>query len=345
MRNDTRTQFERYCHRVAQLSGVNDATKRFNVEPSVQQTLENKIQESSDFLGMINMVGVDELKGEKLGLTTSGPVAGRTNVDNKDREPRDVKKLDPNGYECQFTEFDTYIRYATMDAWAKFPDFQARLRNAIVRQQALDRIMIGWNGTSAATQTDRTSNPMLEDVNEGWIQKYRDRAEERVMSEGKEAGKVVVGNDGDYKNLDALVFDAVNSLIDPWARESPDLIVMISRKLLSDKLFPIINTADQKATEHRAVQEIQFSAMRLGGLQAAGIPYMPEDKIVITTPDNLSLYWQIGGRRRYIKEEPERNRVSNYESSNDDYVVEDYGFGCVIENIELKTTEEGATEE
>nr|WP_276307122.1 P2 family phage major capsid protein [Pseudomonas aeruginosa] len=49
----------------------------------------------------------------------------------------------------------------------------------------------------------------------------------------------------------------------------------------------------------------------------------------------MSLYWQIGGRRRYLKEVPEKNRIENYESSNDAYVVEDYGLGCLVENIEV----------
>ncbi len=31
-----------------------------------------------------------------------------------------------------------------------------------------------------------------------------------------------------------------------------------------------------------------------------------------------------------------KNRIENYESSNDAYVVEDYGLGCLIENIELE---------
>lgn len=38
---------------------------------------------------------------------------------------------------------------------------------------------------------------------------------------------------------------------------------------------------------------------------------------MVTTLKNLSLYWQIGGRRRYLKEVPEKNRIENYESSND----------------------------
>ena len=43
----------------------------------------------------------------------------------------------------------------------------------------------------------------------------------RVMDEVVDSsGKVNVGATGDYKNLDALVFDAINNLIDPWHRES-----------------------------------------------------------------------------------------------------------------------------
>ncbi|MCW0033895.1 phage major capsid protein, P2 family, partial [Burkholderia pseudomallei] len=50
---------------------------------------------------------------------------------------------------------------------------------------------------------------------------------------------------------------------------------------------------------------------------------------------NLSIYYQEGARRRTLKEVPERDRIENYESSNDAYVVEDFGCGCVAENIEL----------
>lgn len=38
-------------------------------------------------LQAINMIGVDEIKGEKIGLGV-GSIAGRTNVSSKDRTPR-----------------------------------------------------------------------------------------------------------------------------------------------------------------------------------------------------------------------------------------------------------------
>lgn len=342
MRNETRKKFEEYTARIAHLSGVSDAAKSFNVEPSVQQTLETRIQESSEFLSRINIVGVRELKGEKLGLGISGPIAGRTNVENKEREPRDLVTLDQKGYECHFTEYDTYLRYATLDAWAKFPDFKARVRDAIVRQEGLDRIMIGFNGTSAAKQTDRNANPLLQDVNIGWLQQYRNNASNRVLKEGEVANKIRIGFNGDYANLDALVYDAVNEMIDPWYRESTELVAICGRKLLSDKYFPLVNQ-NNKPSEQQPLDLI-VSQKRMGGLQSVRAPFVPDGAILITSLSNLSIYWQEGSRRRHLQENPKRNRIENYESSNDAYVIEDYGFGCLVENIEFVESA-GATEE
>lgn len=339
MRNDTRHVFEQYISQLAQLNGIGDATKTFSIEPSVQQTLEKRLQESSAFLSRINIIGVRELKGQKLGLGISGPIAGRTNTSVSDRETRDVSTLDAHDYECHKTDFDTHITYGRLDAWARFPNFQTLLRDAIIKQQALDRIMIGFNGTSAAANTDRVGNPLLQDVNIGWLQSYRTHASERVLSEGSEAGKIRVGKGGDYANLDALVFDAVNELIDPWHRESTDLVAICGRKLLADKYFPLINQ-DNAPTEQQALDLI-VSQKRMGGQQAVQVPFVPDGAILITTLDNLSLYWQLGARRRHIVENPKRDRIENYESSNDAYVVEDFGAGCLIENIELGDVTEG----
>jgi P2 family phage major capsid protein len=332
MRNDTRKAFNQLRDRIAQLSGVESAVEQFNVSPSVQQTLESKIQESSEFLSSINVVGVDELKGQKIGLGVTGPIAGRTNVDNEDRSPRDVTSLEAHDYECVSTEFDTYIRWNQLDAWSRFPDFQQRVRNAIVRQQALDRIMIGFNGTSAAAATDRATNPLLQDVNIGWLQHYRTHAPARVLSEGATAGEVRVGPGGDYENLDALVYDVVNEMIDPWHRDSTDLRAICGRKILADKYFPLIQEHASTPTEARAMDMI-ISQRRMGGQQAVRVPHFPDGTLLITPPENLSLYWQLGSRRRHLIDNPKRNRIENYESSNDAYVVEDYGFGCLVENI------------
>lgn len=332
MQNHTRTAYEQFTARLAQLNGVSDATKQFTVSPSVQQTMETKIQESSEFLGKINVVGVSDQEAQKLGLGISGPVAGRTNTVQADRSTRDLTTLDPNNYRCEQTNFDTHISYATLDAWSRFPDFQTRVRNSIIKRQALDRIMIGFNGTSVAATTDIAANPLLQDVNIGWIKKMSTDAPQRVMTGGATAGTVKVGAGGDYANLDALVFDAI-TLLEPWYREDAGLVVIMGRDLLHDKYFPLVNK-QQDPTEMLAA-DIVVSQKRVGGLAAATVPYFPPNSLMITRYDNLSIYWQISARRRYVAENPKRNRIENYESSNDAYVVEDYGLAAAVQNIEL----------
>lgn len=331
MRNETRVKFNEYQAAIAQLNGVPSVATKFTISPSVQQTLETRIQENSDFLSRINIIGVTEQQGEKLGLGIGGPVAGTTDTTAQDRQTSDPTALDGYGYLCTQTNFDTHITYAKLDAWAKFADFQARIRDVIVRRQGLDRIMIGLNGTSRAATSNKATNPLLQDVNKGWLQKYREHAAARVMNQGATVGQVKVGATGDYKNLDALVFDAVNNLIDPWFREDTQLVVLLSRDLMADKYFPLINE-NQVPTEKLATDLI-VSQKRMGGLQAVQVPFMPAGKIMITRLDNLSLYYQDGGRRRTVDDNAKRDRIENYESSNDAYVVEDYGLGCLIENI------------
>ncbi len=339
MRNATRNLFTAYAQQVATISGVADAAKTFSVEPSVQQTVEKRIQESSEFLGRINIVGVEDLKGEKVGIGVSGTIAGRTDtsVNGQRRNPRDVSALDSTGYECSKTDFDTAIRYALLDAWAHQPNFQILLRDAIVKQQALDRLMIGFHGTSIAADTNRAANPLLQDVNKGWLQHQREDAPDYVLTEVEAAsGTIKVGATATaangYKNLDALVYDAIG-LLDPWYRKRPDLIVIAGRDLVHDKYFPMINS-DQPATEKLATDLI-LSQKRMGGLQVVEVPYMPDGALAVTSLQNLSIYYQIGGRRRSLREEPEYNRVANYESSNDAYVVEDKGLLALVENIEI----------
>lgn len=333
MRTETRVQFDQFTQRVAQLNGVTSAANTFAVEPSVQQTMEARIQESSAFLTAINMPGVIDLKGEKIGVGVNGTIAGRTDTSgNAERQPADVTALDSTGYECVQTNYDTAIPYARLDAWARQSNFQPLLRDAIIQRQALDRIMVGFNGTSIAKTTDRAANPLLQDVNKGWFQKYREHAPSRVLSGGDTPGAVKVGGAGaDYANLDALVMDVVSTLIEPWHQQDPNLVVILGRNLVHDKYFPIINK-DLAPTEQLAA-DLVLGTKRIGGLQPVIVPFVPANALMVTSLDNLSIYWQIDGRRRYIIEQPQKNRVANFESSNDDYVVEDYGRGALVENI------------
>ena len=210
MRNETRFKYNAAMAQLAKLNNVEKVSQKFNVEPSVQQKLEDKIQLSSAFLQKINIFVVPEQSGAAVGLGISRPIASRTNTGTTDRQAVDPSSMDQRFYFCRQTNFDTAIKYAKLDQWAKFKDFYARFSGQIQKRQGLDRIMIGFNGTSYAATTDIVANPKLQDVNKGWLQKVRTVAPDRTITEGVlDSGKVTIGATGDYKTLDGLVFDAV----------------------------------------------------------------------------------------------------------------------------------------
>lgn len=333
MRNETRVLFNAYAAQLAALNNIPSSTVKFSVDPSAQQRLERRIQASSAFLGEINVSPVDELIGQKIGLGVSGPIASRTDTTGAGRRtPRDVSDLSAQDYLCKQTDYDTRITYAKLDAWAKFPNFQTMLRDAIVQQQALDRITIGFNGTSAAATTNLVANPLLQDVNIGWLKHIETEAPARVITEIVAAsGQVTVGATGDYKNLDELIYEAVNSLLDPWYRKNPNLRVMIGSAIQTGHIQPQI-ASNPLPTEREALARL-IAGSRIGGVSSMAVAEMPDTSVLITLPKNLSIYYQEGGRRRHLVENPAQNCIDNYESSNDAYAVEDFGAACLIKNV------------
>ncbi|EOI5752852.1 phage major capsid protein, P2 family [Enterobacter hormaechei] len=346
MKKKTRFAFNAYLQQLATLNGIDvgDIGSKYTAEASVAQTLETKIQESSAFLTRINVVPVDEQSGERLGLGIGSTVAGTTDTTKKEREPTDPTYIDGEGYKCTQTNFDTALGYEKLDLWAKFEDFQIRIRDAIIKRQALDRIMIGFNGERREKTSDRLTYPLLQDVNIGWLEKIRREAPVRVLSrivgsDGTVISQTVrIGKDGDFKNLDALVMGAVSEKIEPWYQDDTELVVICGRSLMADKYFPIVNR-DQPNSEAMAADLI-ISQKRIGGLPAVQAPFFPANAILITRLDNLSIYWQDGTRRRAVIDNPKRDRIENFESVNEAYVIEDYDCVALIENIEVLETED-----
>ncbi len=340
MRNETRARFMTFVAQIALLNAIpaEAVASTFTVAPEIEQRLEQKIAESSEFLSRINLATVREMEGERLGLGVSGLIAGRTNTaGGTARTTRDVSNLEGFRYRCEKTDFDTHIKYAQLDAWAKFPDFETKLRDAIIKAQARDKMRIGFNGRSVAANTDRDENPNGEDVNKGWLQHIRDHAPERVLAAGSkgDATKVNIGAGLDYENLDALVFDLITAL-DTWHQEDTDLVAILGRDLLHDKYFPLVNTA-QAPTEQLA-RDVIVSQKRVGGLPAVRVPFFPAGTVLITTYDNLSIYTQEGARRRRVIDNPSLDRIDNFESANDAYVIEDFGRAALAENIVFGVT-------
>ena len=88
MRKETRIAFTAYVSQIALLNGVEAAEvtgTKFTVAPNVEQKLEEKIQESSEFLNSISVVMVPAQVGEKVGIGATRPIASRTNTKAGDR--------------------------------------------------------------------------------------------------------------------------------------------------------------------------------------------------------------------------------------------------------------------
>ncbi|ENE90626.1 phage major capsid, P2 family protein [Escherichia coli P0304777.3] len=143
-----------------------------------------------------------------------------------------------------------------------------------------------------------------------------------------------VAHAGKYANADALVQDARSSLLDEWHKEADDLVVIMGRNLF--------NSLAARAEQHQRPEsqcgitrrQLILSSRTIGGLGFLA-PFFPDATMLITSFNNLSIYWQKGSMRRLMKDEPEYNRIATYQSINDAYVVEDYGKCAMVTGLKF----------
>jgi len=331
----SRQQYHSLQAAIARAYGVQSAREEFNVTPAMAQTLNEKVTLTSTFLRRINVIPVSEIKGQKVMMGLNGPATGRTNTQNADRVPRNLLDLDAQGYELFDTHTDVALPFASIDAWAKFKDFANRYSTAVQKQIGLDRMMIGWNGTSVAATTDRVANPLLQDVNKGWLQIAREQAPQQVLTQGtKAAGKIQIGATGDFANLDAFVYD-LSLMIDEEHRDGGDLVAIIGRDLLAKDKGKMYAEHGSTPSEKERVEMAQVIDT-YGGLPSFTAPFFPSKGVVVTSFDNLSIYFQDDSWRRYLLENPKRSQMEDYNSRNEGYVIEQLGKFAMAESANVE---------
>jgi len=328
MKTKTRELFNNYNGEVASSNGL-PLVKNEPVQytPSRQQKLFKALGENAEFLSNINHVPVDAQVGDKVGLGVSRPIAGRTNTEENERKTKYVGDLNPDEYHCKQTNFDTHISYRLMDSWAHTGEFTKLYIKQVMQQISRDVLMIGWNGRTAAAETDLVDNPLLQDVNIGWLEKVRKNAPKRFMgfdSDGLETDdQWKVGEGGHYGSLDALVFDMTINLLDPWHQSADDLVVIVGRDIWVSHGLTLLSNSTMP-TERNALNT-WFAAQAVAGLPCVMPPFFPSRGVTVTSYTNLSVYHQLDTLRRTILDNPKRDRVEEYFSENQAYVVEDYG--------------------
>lgn len=343
MQKYTKQKLNAYVQTVAKQNDVEDATEMFNVTPVGTQRIIAAIRESNWFLNRINIISVKNQIGEAIGLGVSGMIASRTDTSGSgERTPKDYHGMTAMPYNCVQTNFDTAIRYATLDAWAHMKNFNSIVSSHTRKQIDANKITVGWFGKSVATTTNAAENPNGEDVNKGWFQAMRDYNADRLITEGVEASGVIkIGEGGDFTNLDVAVLN-VKNLLHPACENDADLIAIIGSDLLAYEKAKFYEANGNKPTEKSKVEERQVIGT-YGGLPAVSVPGFPSTGIMVTSYDNLSIYIQEDSIRRTVgKKNDAKDQVENFESMNMAYVIEQLEKVAAIEFDNVKMLIGGA---
>lgn len=345
---NTSRAFNEYTTELGQWLGYghqNVKNEMVTYPPDKQQRAYSAAAEKAAFLKEVNHIPVTAQIGQRVGVGVSKPIASRTDTDIEERTTRYVADLSGDTYYAVQTNFDTHISYRTLDAWAHMADFHKMYTEHLALQTARDRLMIGFNGVSSSEKSDLEANPLLQDVNVGWLEKVRRNEPNRVM--GYDSDGVAtdeqwqLGANGDYGTLDALVFDMTINLLDAWHQGADDLVVLVGRDIWTSHGLSLLANSSLP-TERQALQT-WFASQTVAGLPCAMPPFFPSRAVVVTSYSNLSIYYQLGTLRRAVIDNPKRDRVEEYRSQNEAYVVEDFGkFAAVRGGAILLPTKTGA---
>lgn len=312
---------------------ASEVGEQFSATPSVAQTIVKKIVEAGgSFLNQINVVPVSELKGEKVMLGLSARVASRTDTSSTgERVAKNLAATTAIPYELFATEFDVALKYGLIDSWAKFPNFAALYMQAVREAIANDMVQVGWTGTSAATATNISNNPLLQDLNIGWLQKIRVFNSGSQYVNGTVQDPVALG-DTDFVNLDVLAHIA-KQRIPVQFRNRPDFVLLVGSDILAYQEETYYQTNGNTPVQKAAINGLITRAF--AGLPTFSPPFFPQGTVLITPLKNLSIYYQDTSVRRTQKDHPEKNQIEDFNSVNQGYVIEEEYATSLIETVTL----------
>lgn len=292
---------QKYCAQLAQQAQITNPSRQFSLTAPMEIRLRNALLASTDFLRMITTYDVDQIRGQVVITGTNQLLTGRV------KGGRFSKNLSPDGNNYDLAEMDSCaaLDWGTLSVWANSGNdgqFFAMMQDFIDKQFALDMLRVGFCGTHRADTTDPVEFPQGEDVNIGWHQiakNWKDGAQ--VITD-----EVTLGDGGDYKTLDAMASDLVNSL-PVELRNDPEIVILVGADLLATEQFRLYDKA-QTPIEHQAAQQL---GTFIAGKRAFVPPFMPGKRLVATTLKNLHIYTQRGSRRRAAEDVQDRKQFEN----------------------------------
>ncbi|EJZ6320847.1 phage major capsid protein, P2 family [Salmonella enterica] len=295
-----------YSLSIAKANGTFTADNFFTITPPRETMLRDAImQNAAPFLALINVMLVEQLVGQVVSTGNPGLFTGRKT------DGRFNKALGVSGNEYRLYEVDSgsFLDYATLTAWANAGtenEFYNRLQAFFYKSIAADLLRVAFNGTHAAAgDTDPKTNPNGEDVHPGWHQIVKERSPKQIITDKVTLNRETKG--ADFISVDSVVADIIYTCIQPEFRQDPDLVVLVSQNVIAADAVSMMNRIDRPSEKVAA----QLMNREIAGRKAYTPPYMPDNRVVVTTLQNLHMYFQSGTQQRRSGWIDDRKRFEN----------------------------------
>jgi P2 family phage major capsid protein len=328
LNQQARAMLQTYGAQMAAQFGVTTVAEQFAITGPKESALRKKILESSAFLKMINVMDVDQIQGQVVEVGASGLHTGRK------AGGRFTKNGALSGHEYKLVETDSNcsVTWDTLSIWANSGgegEFMRLLNESAAEAFARDILRVGFNGTSVAATSDATANPNGEDINKGWQALVKADKPAQIITED-----VYLDGDGggDYKTLDAMASDLINTKIAVQFRNDPRLVVLVGADLVAAESARLYDSAD-RPSEKIAAQNLPFS---IAGRKAIVPDFMPGKRMVVTFLSNLQVLTQRGTRHRKAKHEEDRKTFENSYLRWEGYAVGNYDCYAAFDEANVK---------
>ncbi|MDH2396979.1 phage major capsid protein, P2 family [Providencia rettgeri] len=313
LNNTARTYLKSHKAGLERSYNIDDASKYFAITEPKEIALRKAIMESVEFLNLIYCADVDQLAGQVISVGNPGLFTGRKKGGRFMRETG----IDGNEYKLAETDSGAFLPWDVLSVWANSGgenEFYQRMQNFVNESFALDMLRIGFNGTHVADSTDAKEYPNGEDVNKGWHQIAKEwDGGKQVISES-----ITLDEKGDFRSLDAMAQEVVNTCIPVQYRTDPRLVVLVGADLVAAEQHRLYQAAD-RPTEKIAAQLLGTT---IAGRAAYIPPFMPGKRLVVTTLSNLHLYTQRNTRQRKAEFVDDRKQYENNYLRNEGYALE-----------------------
>lgn len=322
-----RGYIDQYSQKQGEFFGVTDPSKQFAITGPKENQLRAKLLESTDFLKRITVLDVDQKTGQVVNVGLNRLHTGRK------KGGRHTTATGIDGHEYDLVEIDScaIVTWDTLSVWANSGNvgqFMQLMNNNATQSFGLDMLRIGFNGLSVAETTNPVENPNGEDVTLGWQALVTRDAPTQIITQD-----TYLDNEGagDYKTLDAMASDLINTKIHPSLRNHPNLVVLVGADLMSYEQARLYDEATTP-TEKKAAQQLPHS---IAGRPAMVPPFMPGKRMIVTTLDNLHIYTQRNTRHRKAEHVEDRKQHENSYLRWEGYAIGEYEAYASIDESKL----------